>query len=132
MAGRRTSVEQPNDMTLNLGPRSLMSGSRRWTARVRGRRVVVVAPERLWGELHAARWRAEARDVIVLAGLEDVPEVAGTSGAAQLRLRRCDRVEWLAGWHRGPGGDAFAACLERYAAAGGFGAARHVFAVVAA
>ena len=119
-------------MTRNLGPRSLTTACRRVAARVRGPRIVVVAPERVWGELHAARRRAEARDVIVLAGVEDVPEVAGTSGAAQLRLRRCDRVEWLAGWYRGPGGDAFATCLERYAAAGGFGAARHVFDVVAA
>lgn len=119
-------------MTRHRGLRSLTTGSHRLATRVRGRRIVVVASERVWGELHAARRRTEARDVIVLAGLEDVPEVAGTSGAAQLRLRRCDRVEWLAGWHQGPGGEAFAACLERYAAAGGFGAARHVFDVAAA
>lgn len=107
-------------------------GTRRGRARWRGARVVVVAPERVWGELHAARRRAEADDVIVLAGVDDVPEVAGASGAAQLRLRRCDRVEWLAGWYQGPDGDAFATTLERYAAAGGFGAARHVFDVAAA
>lgn len=119
-------------MNRHRGFRPLTSAPRRAAARLRPPRIVVVAPERVWGELHAARCGARARDVIVLAGLEDVPEVAGTSGAAQLRLRRCDRVEWLDGWHRGPGGEAFAICLERYAAAGGFGAARHVFAVVAA
>lgn len=119
-------------MDRRFGLRSLTTVVRRLGSRLRVRRVVVVAPERVWGELHAARCRADAREVIVLAGLEDVPEVAGTSGVAQLRLRRCDRVEWLAGWYRGPEGDAFAASLERYAAAGGFGAARHVFEVVAA
>lgn len=107
-------------------------GTTRGRGRWRRARVVVVAPERVWGELHAARRRAEADDVIVLAGVDDVPEVAGASGAAQLRLRRCDRVEWLAGWYQGPDGDAFATTLERYAAAGGFGAARHVFDVAAA
>lgn len=128
-----TSVGRPsNAMTRAHGLRALIDAPRRAATRLRGRRIVVVAPERVWGELYAARCRADARDVIVLAGLEDVPEVAGSSGAAQLRLRRCDRVAWLAGWHGGPGGDAFAACLERYAAAGGFGAARHVFDVVAA
>lgn len=100
--------------------------------RLRRPRVVVVAPGRVWGELYASDRRREADDVIVLSGIEDVPEVAGTAGVAQLRLRRCDRVEWLAGWYRGPDGDAFAASLERYAAAGGFGAARHVFDVAAA
>jgi hypothetical protein len=86
----------------------------------------------VWGELYASCRRLDAGDVIVLSGIDDVPEVAGTAGVAQLRLRRCDRVEWLAGWYQGPGGDAFADSLERYAAAGGFGAARHVFDVAAA
>lgn len=115
-----------------LRSRNAAPGTGRGWACWRRARVVVVAPERVWGELHAATRRAEADDVIVLAGVADVPEVAGTSGAAQLRLRRCDRVEWLSGWYRGPDGDAFAATLERYAAAGGFGAARHVFDVAAA
>lgn len=108
---------------------------RGWTARVRELRhprVVVVAPGRVWGELYVSDRRRDASDVILLSGIEDVPEVAGTRGVAQLRLRRCDRVEWLSGWYRGPGGEAFAASLERYAAAGGFGAARHVFDVAAA
>ena len=99
---------------------------------LRAPRVVVVAPGPVWGELYASDRRREAGDVIVLSGIEDVREVAGTAGVAQLRLRRCDRVEWLSGWYQGPGGDAFAASLERYAATGGFGAARHVFEVAAA
>lgn len=100
-------------------------------SRLRRPRVVVIAPGRIWGEFYLAGRCRESEDVVLVAGLDDVPEVTGTSGIAQLRLRRCDRVEWLAGWSHGPDGDAFARTLEAYAAAGGFGAARHRFEVAA-
>ena len=57
---------------------------RRWLdrlRRLRPRRVVVVAPDRLWGELHAARLPSPDEDVIVLSGVADVPEPGDTPDA---------------------------------------------------
>ena len=56
-----------------------------------------------------------------------IAEAEGLGRLAGLRLRRRDRVEWLVGWCDGARGLALA--VERAAAVGCFGAARHAFAV---
>lgn len=101
--------------------------------RRRRSRVVVIAAERSRGERYLARRHDGSDHVILVAGVDDLDEVAAEAAPSvgTRRLRRRDRVEWLTGWYRGPDGDAFAATLERYAQAGGFGAARHVFDVAA-
>ncbi|HMQ24522.1 MAG TPA: hypothetical protein PKA98_00920 [Acidimicrobiales bacterium] len=93
----------------------------RWWRRRPIRVVVVVAADREAAAAHrSGRARRAARLVVT--------DPAGAARVAHLRLRRRDRVEWVADWHRGEGGDALARAVEAVGQAGGFGGARHAFA----
>lgn len=86
-------------------------------------RVVVIAPDASAARRYLARRAPTAGEVLVVTGQD------GLAGLDGRRLRRRGRVEWLQGWSEGAGGRERAIAVERAAAVGHFGSARHAFAV---
>ena len=105
-------------------PRATTSGPgrfRRW--RRSCPQVVLIASDTAAVRRYLARRPPPGGEVLVLVG---PGSMALLDGAA---LRRGDRIVWLPGWSAGPHGRDLAIAVERAAAVGLFGTARHVFAV---
>ena len=103
-------------------PRATATGSGRRRRRS-CQRVVLIAPDMAAVHRYLGERPPSGVEVLVITGAKSLAKLEG------VRLRRRDRVEWLRDWSTESRGRDLAIAVERAAATGLFGHARHVFGV---
>ena len=104
-------------------PRATSTGAGRLRRRRSCPRVVLISSDATAVRRHLSGRGGAGEDVLVITGTDSLARLDG------VRLGRRDRVEYLEGWSSGPQGRELALAVERAAAVGLFGRARHAFAV---